>query len=93
MSEEKQYVTVYMRVSELRTDPVQYKPYSPVLTADPGLFPLYVAIDVEKKFIDPDASYEHDIENLPQGAVVVTLAGLTDMMGQIALAIRNRLEN
>jgi len=84
------YVKVYMKLSELRTDPIQYKPNSPVLTMDEAL-PVYVAIEVKKELVHKVPSVLHEESDLPENAVVLTPQGLADMMGQIAMAIRNRL--
>lgn len=88
----EQYVTVYMKLDELRTDPVQYKPYSPALNVDWENFPIYVAIALDSDYLEENSQY-HQKEDLPDNAIVITLEGLTDVMGQIAMAIRNRLEN
>ena len=82
-------ITVYLALEYIRTDPVAYKPYSPSLRPTSDL-PIYIAIDVPKDLVD----------NLPEGytdkkptdGITLTTAGLADMMGQVAMAIKLRLE-
>jgi hypothetical protein len=82
-------VTVYLALEYVKTDPVQYKPYSPSLIPTKNI-PIYVAIDVPEELVD---SLPDEYKKLkPTDGIVLTTSGLADMMGQIAMAIKLRLE-
>lgn len=84
-----EFTTVYLKLEYVRTDPVQYKPYSPSLIA-PDNLPIYLAIDIKNDFVD-SLSDEYTT-NKPNDGIVITTYGLADLMGQIAMAIKLRLE-
>jgi hypothetical protein len=85
----EEFVTVYLELEYVRTDPIQYKPYSPSLKPTTNL-PIYLAIDIKESFVDSlDPQYT---ELKPTDGIVITTEGLADLMGQIAMAIKLRLE-
>ena len=75
---------IYLKIESIRTDPIQYKPYAPTLTGEN----LYVAVPLPAECFDK-LSTEH--ASIPTKATVITPAGLAELMGKIAMAIRNRL--
>ena len=83
-------ITIYTELEYIRTDPVAYKPYSPSLKPTKNL-PIYIAIDVPFDLVDslPDFDYK---TKKPTDGIILTTAGLADMMGQVAMAIKLRLE-
>ena len=81
--------TVYLELEYIRTDPVAYKPYSPSLKPIKNS-PIYIAIDVPTDLVDNLP--EDYTKNKPTDGITLTTAGLADMMGQVAMAIKLRLE-
>jgi hypothetical protein len=77
--------TVYLKLVDIRPDPVQYKPYNPTL-CPPDEAPMYVAIQV-----GTDHVIEHAEIDPPKNATILTPAGLAHIMGEIAKAISLRL--
>ena len=77
--------TVYLKVEAIRTDPIQYKPYAPTLMGEN----LYVAVKLSDDLFNESSQA---IGHKPEG-LILTPAGLAELMGRIATAIRNRLTN
>ncbi len=77
------FVTVYMRVERISPDPVQYKPYNPVL--EPVVTaPIYVRLLV------PAASVVSGVDQPEPDGLIITPKGLAHMCGDIAAGIRDR---
>ena len=75
--------TVYLKLDFIETDPIQYKPYRPRLSGES----LYIAVKL------PDDSFDDlswGTARVPDG-MILTPAGLAELMGKIAMAIRSRL--
>jgi len=77
---------IYLKVDAIRTDPIQYKPYAPTLTGEN----LYVAVPLPADCFDRISA---DLCTPSPSAMILTPAGLAELMGKIAMAIRNRLTN
>lgn len=79
-----QFVTVYMRVERISPDPVQYKPYNPVL--EPLVTePIYVRLLVPATSV---VSGEDMPE--PDDGIIITSKGLAHMCADVAQGIRDR---
>ncbi len=78
------FVAVYLRLERIAPDPVQYKPYNPVL--EPIVTqPIYVRVMV------PAASVvSGEDQPKPTKGIVLTSKGLAHMCGEIAQGIRDR---
>lgn len=81
--EDKKYI--YLELSTLNVDPVQYKPYAHELMTSLGR-PVYVRIEVSA---DKVIGGSH---NPPDDGIIVTLDGLVEMLGSVAFSIRNKLQ-
>lgn len=81
------FVTVYLRVERISPDPVQFKPYNPVL--EPIVtYPIYVKVMI------PSASVEASMSQIPpDDGIIVTPKGLAHICGEIAQGIRDRHNN
>ena len=74
---------VYLKLDWIQTDPVSFKPYLPHLSGEN----LYVAVPLLADCFD-DVSFAG--VTVPKG-LILTPTGLAELMGKIAMAIRNRL--
>jgi hypothetical protein len=83
--EQTKFVTVYMRVERISPDPVQYKPYNPVL--EPIVTePIYVRLMV------PAASVVSGMDMQEPDGIIVTPKGLAHMCADVAAGIRDRYD-
>jgi hypothetical protein len=83
--EPTKFVTVYMRVERISPDPVQYKPYNPVL--EPMVTePIYVRLLV------PAASVVSGVDQPEPDGIIITPKGLAHMCADVAAGIRDRYD-
>lgn len=71
--------SVYLKFDECNTDPVQFKPYSPKLSA-PNVYVRF--------YVPDDAILQEGKQSLPIDAVVLTPEGVCAILSQMAKAIR-----
>ena len=77
------FVAVYLRVERIAPDPIQYKPYNPVLEPM-ATQPVYVRVMV------PASSVVSGKDQMEPDGLVLTPKGLAHMCGEIAKGIRDR---
>lgn len=81
---------VYLKFNRMNVDPVQYKPYSNEILSDDyeenGSYTVWIRFEVD------DAQVIEGQHEKPASGVILTPEGLVSMLGQMAFAIRNRLQ-